>query len=153
MPYKYTDAYKSIKAPDELRTKILNSTTRKKQFNLKPLISVAACVIILAAIIPTYVGFTDPDVTVAQVAVIAQRQAGTRINLDLDLDRTGVISVSEGTLEGYNGEKVKGNIQLIWDLGNADYKDCTLTLKDAFKTTEYALDYNENNGSWSIIKN
>ena len=152
MQYKYTEAYNSIKAPADLKSKIFASTAKKKHINFKALISIAACVIILLGAFPTYVNFTDPHISVSPNNAAIKRQVTNGITLELELDRSTEITVSHGTIENYDGSKIKGNTSIVWDIGIADYHQCRLTLKDSFKTTVYALDYNENNDSWSIIK-
>ncbi len=151
--YKYTDAYKSVKAPTSLADKVLNTKSSNKVFNYKGLISVAACIIILASTLPMYVNFTDPSVNVSQAAPMMARYVGKQIPIEVKLDRKSEISVSQGNLEGYSGESIKGTSTLIWNINTEDYEDCTLTVKDIFGATVYSLSYNENNGSWSIIKN
>ncbi len=151
--YKYSDAYQSIKAPIRLKEKVLNNKPSRKAFNYKGLISVAACVIIMASMFPAYVGLTEPSVSVSSAMPMAARYIGTQIPLELNLERRSRITVSHGTLEGYNGERTKGNIALIWNINTEEYEDCTLEVQDNLKTTVYSLSYNENNGSWSIIKN
>ncbi len=153
MRYKYTDAYNSVKAPAELKAKVLNTAGTQRRFNYKSLISVAACVIILAVVLPTYVGLTAPTVTVAESAPMAVRYMGMQIPLEFSLDRSTKIEVSSGTLDGYDGDGIKGRVSYVWCLGDEAPEGCTVTLKDALKTTVYVLNYNEKNDSWSIIKN
>ena len=151
--YKYGNAYKSIKAPASLADKVLNAKPRKRTLNYKGLISIAACVIIFASVFPAYVGFTEPSVSVSEAMPMTARYAGTQIPLNLKLERNSCVSVSHGSLEGYNGERFKGDAAFTWNIGTEEYEECTLTVKDVFKTTVYSLSYNENNGSFSIIKN
>ncbi len=151
--YKYSDAYKSIKAPASLVDKVLNAKSPGRAFNYKSLISIVACVIILASVFPTYVGFTEPSVGISEAMPMTARYVGTQIPLKLKLERNSCVSVSHGSLEGYNGERIKGDAALIWNIDAEEYEGCTLTVKDVFKTTVYSLSYNENNGSFSIIKN
>lgn len=151
--FKYTDAYKSIKAPVSLHNKVLNGNSVKRRLNYKALISAAACVIIIASIFPAYVGSTNPSIAISEAAHMTARQINIQIPLKFDLDRSSLIEVSKGTLEGYGGEKIKGEFNLIWSIGTEDTENCTVTVKDAFRTTVYSLSYNENNGSLAIIKN
>ena len=153
MQYKHTEAYNSIKAPTNIKEQVLASAGKKSTFDCKPLIYAAACVIILISAIPTYWGFTNPQIAVKHEDRIIARQIGTTLTVELDLKRSTIIEVSHGTLDGYDGNKLKGKAELVWDIGITDYRDCTLKLKDDFGTTEYVLNYEENNGSWSIIKN
>ena len=151
--YKYKDAYKSIRTPRSLADKVLNAKPTKKAFNYKSLISVAACVIIVLLVFPSYIGLTDPSVRVVSDMPMVARYVGIQIPVELKLNRRSVITVSKGTLEGYDGGYVKGDITLIWNIDTDVYDTCTLTVKDSIKTTVYTLSNNENNGSWSIIKN
>ena len=151
--YKYTDAYKSIKAPASLASKVLNTKLQRRALNYKNLISIAACVIILASVFPAYVGFTEPSISISEAMPMTARYIGTQVPLELKLERSSRVSVSHGSLEGYNGERIKGDTVLIWNIDTDKYEDCTLTVKDNFKTTVYSLSCNENNGSFSIIKN
>ncbi|MBQ4561030.1 MAG: hypothetical protein IJA55_01710 [Clostridia bacterium] len=149
--FKYTQAYKSIKTPIDLKTKILRNNTAKKTINLKLLISLVACVIIMA-VVPTYVVSTNPSVSVTASLPTSARSIMIQIPLELKLNRTSTIYVSHGNLENYNGESIRGNLYFTWSF-TADLKEKpTLAVKDVFKTTVYSLSYNENNGSWSIIK-
>lgn len=150
---KYTDAYKSIKAPSSLADKIYGTRQSKSKFNLKGLISVAACVIIMASIFPTYVAFTEPSVSISTSTPMAARSIAIQVPLELTLKRSSYLTVSHGVLEGYNGEDVNGDVTVIWNIDTAEYEDCTLTVKDDLKSTVYSLSYNENNGSFTIIKN
>ncbi|MBQ3182457.1 MAG: hypothetical protein IJB57_02200 [Clostridia bacterium] len=151
--YKYSDAYKSIKAPADLAVKVLNRKPQKKAFSYKSLISIAACIIILVSVFPMYLSFTDPDVNISASAPMTARYIGTQIPVELSLNRRSSVTVSNGSLEGYNGEDIKGSVTLIWNINIEVLNDCTLTVTDDFKATVYTLSYNENNDSWSINKN
>ncbi len=150
---KYTDAYKSIKAPSSLADKILSPRPSKNNFKLKRLISAAACVIIMALIFPAYAAFTEPSVSVSTSTPMAARSIGIQVPLELELHRKATLSVSNGNLQGIDATEIKGNVTVIWNIDTADYEDCTLTVKDSLKSTVYSLSYNENNGSFTIIKN
>lgn len=150
---KYTEAYRSIKAPSSLADKILNTHVNKKSFNVKGLISAVACVIIMASIFPAYVSLTEPSVSASTSTPMAARSIGLQIPLELSLERNSLLTVSHGILEGYNGERVNGDITVIWNVDTAVYEDYTLTVKDNLKSTVYSLSYNENNDSFTIIKN
>ena len=151
MQYKYIEAYNCVKAPADLKAKVMSAADRSRRFNYKSLISVAACVIILTAFLPTYVGLTAPTITVTENAPVVARYVGVQLPLEFNLNRKTDIELSHGTLDGYDGNSVSGCVSYTWIADTTD--SCTITLKDALKTTEYVLNYNEKNDSWSIIKN
>ena len=124
---KYTDAYKTIKAPASLADKIHGSRQSKSKFNLKGLISAAACVIIMASIFPAYAAFTEPSVSVSTSTPMAARSIGIQVPLEISLKRSSYLTVSHGILEGYNSEDVNGDVSIIWNIAKPQSIPCPTT--------------------------
>ena len=152
---KYISAYKSVCVPEDMLVKISLKQRDKKSFDIKRFIPIAACIAVMLSILPCYIGFTNPTVTVsdnAPYAVAAARHVGIQIPITLDLSRNTSVSVSKGYIEGIDSQEINGKAELIWNIDPSEITDCKLTLSDFFGTTTYILTYNENNGSWSITK-
>lgn len=148
---KYINAYNSIKAPKDLIADIDLNNPKKKRFNFKALTSVAACILLLAAIIPTYIGFTEPSVDLSSEPTTLARTVESAIQITIETHRDTKVSVSSGDIGISADEKINGKTELTWYVDNSE-TDKTLTLKDRFGTKAYTLHYNANNDSWSIIK-
>ncbi len=149
---KHLKAYNSIKAPSDLIERIDFKTTKKKQFNYKAFASVAACVLLLVAVIPTYFGLSAPSVNLSSQPIAIARAIETAIPITVETHRNTQVYVSSGDIGISTDEKINGKTELIWYINNSERTDQTLTLKDCFGTKEYTLHYNVKNDSWSIIK-
>ena len=149
---KYKDAYNSICVPDDMLCNIKGKISKKRHFNYKKLISVAACILLIAIILPTYINLSNPEVAVTNNGITVARSVDKRIYLTLEAKRQTSVSVSSGDIGISSDKKLKGTIELVWSISPTDSEPYVLTLKDIFGTRNYTLSYNENNDSWTIIE-
>lgn len=151
---KYTDAYNSVCAPENMLDKILTADKPvKKSFNYRKLALIAVCMLSAFLILPLYAGLTEPTVILnGMPTAVSARTVDTCLTITLDLDRKTEISVSDGTVSGIPSGKIEGEYELIWSFVSRTDQELTLSLNDIFGTSVYTLCYNENNDSWSIVK-
>lgn len=149
---KQINAYTSIKAPEDLFLKISAAQKKKKRLNFKAIASIAACVLLLAAILPTYMGITSPTVNITPKEYTLARAMANTVTITIETHRDTQVSVSSGDIGIEADEKINGKAELIWNINTNEDSDPTLKLKDCFGTKEYSLHYNVKNDSWSIVK-
>lgn len=149
---KYVDAYNGISAPEVLLDKIRSGSSQKKSFNHKWIITAAACILLMSAMIPVYLGMTVPEVTLMQPYTTA-RSIETQIPIIVEAKRTSTVSVSSGNINIRPDEEIIGKTELLWSIAPTDTEQYILTVEDRLTTKEYSLSYNEKTDSWTIIEN
>ena len=153
---KQLEQYRSIKAPQSLRTRVMsqeNKTAKIISFPFKAM-AVAACI---AVVVSAFV-FTNnsTSVSISSAPVAVSRSTDTCVVLDVDVKDEAVLTVSDGKLRASDSENLAECIelydsaQLIWSV---DYdKTYTLKLESGRKTEVYSLDFNEHSQLWEFEK-
>ena len=167
-------AYKNIKAPDEMRQRVLNSvgTKKKSSHAVYRYSSVAACLAVIIAIslvfgsmggMSVYTGgqeITENGVPVYSAVSAMSARGMTGINLETELRGKTVISSSDGNVYVYNengeisdGETEGGKVTVIWDIVPTDTeKTYVLTFENSRGATEITLLFDETAG-WMLCCN
>jgi len=160
-------AYKSITAPEELRSRVIASAPKKKSRSaVYRYAGLAAClaVIIAVSLVFTSMGsvtvYTDgQEITENGVPVYSAVSAMSArglfgIKLEAELEGKTVISATEGNVyvngQLSSGEIDAGKVDVIWDIVPTDTeKTYVLTFENSRGVTEVTLLFNETAG-WML---
>ena len=147
------EAYRNIKAPEELREKVMRlnpelsspgSNHRSKNAMLRPIAAVAcAAVFCLAADMP-------------QSAALVRDSVPSGIPLELETAERTKVSVSGGELSAFDAEgmllgsgrevELSGKAALYWDLSQSDNSDLLLVLATEAERFTYTLSVSGSGG-------
>lgn len=151
------EAYRSIKAPDALRDRVLSSR-KPRRLRLMPLAAVLAACLILALSLGTLSGDSsvlingqvpDGSPIACSLSPAAENRAAPIYSFEVELtdDGTAEVSVSSGwvSAEGIPAAKsltLRTPAVLCWETECDDATpDCTMEIRDADGTTAVTLTY------------
>lgn len=153
---KQLEQYRSIKAPQSLKTRVMAQEKQKKIISFpRSLLAVAACI---AVVIVSAFAFTNNSASVSLSSAPAAVSRSTDICVVLDVDVKGkaVVTASDGKLREADSENlsdridIEGSAQLVWVV---DYdKTYTLTVENGRKEEVYSLSFNEHSQMWNFEK-
>ncbi len=164
------DAYNSIKVPDELFNKVVNSKPKKSKIYLIPLVSSLAACLILVFGVAAFMGSFNPQVTfngqsltdsvvfydISPISTMDMRSSPELcVPVELELSEKTVVSVSEGVIILENGERVQqstfeGTVTLMWEIQRtSDFPKSKMTLTSDKGSKVITLTQNEADGSFT----
>lgn len=164
------EAYNSIKAPDELFDKVVNSKPKKSKVYLIPLVSSMAACLILVFGVAAFNSSYNPQVTfngqnltesvvfydISPANVFDMRSSPVlSVPVELQVDEETNVSVSTGILVLENGDRVKyntikGKVALVWEIERTgDFPEAKMTLHSDNGTKDIILTQNEADGSFT----
>jgi len=164
------DAYKNIKAPDELFDKIKSTKPRKKPLYLIPVAaSLAACFVILFCTVFLQSKDYKPNVLVngqkldssvvfydVSPADLMESRTMPKLSVPvfIEAQEKTEITVSEGVVKSDDLQKETVTIHnastVYWEIEQTvPFPQCTMTLKSASGTTVITLTQNETDGSYT----
>lgn len=166
------DAYKNMKAPDELRDKVINAKPRKHNIYWLPLaISFAACLVLIFSVAVRSKEFT-PTITVfgeelsssvtfngTTAAVSARKAPVVAVPVTIDAETKTEIKVSSGSIlvkdSVYEASAtIDSYTELIWEVPlEEEFESQTMTLTSGGKTAVITLTQDKTDGSFTASIN
>ena len=153
-------AYQSIRAPEELREKIMAKKKPTKGLPMYLTTALAACLVLAIGIGLFFPGGNAPGITVNgqplkdtvvyyDVAAAADMRSTSflTVPVELELSEESEISVSQGTLTAEDGSPApqrwaSGTVSLLWQLPR-EQATCKMTITDGRNVTTLTLQYNQ----------
>ena len=166
------EAYRNIKAPEELREKVMRlnpelsspgSNHRSKNAMLRPIAAVACAAVICLAVSFSFWNQKDAALLYQGVPVALVRDSvPSGIPLELETAERTKVSVSGGELSAFDAEgmllgsgrevELSGKAALYWDLSQSDNSDLLLVLATEAERFTYTLSVS-GSGGYILQKN
>lgn len=154
------EAYKNIKAPRELKEKVLSANTNMKAFPYRQLYLAVASFAMIVSLSATW-NWNQSIISIKgneQMVSMASEARGvptTSISIEIDSNHKRKVNVSEGLLfqanaDGKQTVKVSSGEELLWKLDAEESKEYELSVTGWGRDKVYLLTYDQAITNWVI---
>ena len=154
------EAYKSIKAPRELKEKVLSANTNIKTFPYRQLYLAVASFAMIVSLSATW-NWNQSVISIQgneQMVSMASEARGvpkTSISIEINSNHKRKVSVSEGMLfqsnsDGQQTVKVAPGAKLLWQLDAQEGEEYELNVTGWGEDKVYLLTYDQATTNWVI---
>ena len=162
-------AYKNIKAPENLKNKVLTSEKEysNKVVFYKPAYLVAACMALVLGISSfgmwnkSSISVITPDTTVASATLDSRTVTVSGIPVEVTTNHNRKVTVSQGTLSGLDEETgeivkfgtevlVKGFKEISWEIDPQSETEYQMEITGWGKDKVYQLVYDQVTDTWNL---
>ena len=149
------EAYKSVKAPGELREKVLMANKNVKSFPYRQLYLAAACLVMTVSLATIWnwkqsVISIEGNEQMLSMASVAREIPKTSISMEISTNHKRKVIVSEGSINGQDSILISSDTELIWQLDADTEKEYSLYVTGWGKDKAYLLTYNQINEHWEL---
>ena len=154
------EAYKNIKAPRELKEKVLSANTNIKTFPYRQLYLAVASFAMIVSLSATW-NWNQSVISIKgneQMISMASEARGvptTSISIEIDSNHKRKVNVSEGLLfqayaDGKQTVTVSSGEELLWKLDTEESKEYELSVTGWGRDKVYLLTYDQATTNWVI---